>query len=333
MMTGIIGARGFIGSELLRRLTPRSAGSVRVLLRNVRVGEACGGVEVVCGDLLSLVDCERFVDGLDVIYYLAHCNTPINSDRDQANDAALNLIPLLNLLQAIRARKTKPRIVYFSSGGGVYGRKSDRTPWRETDRNEPVSSYGIQKLAAEQYLRLAAERDQLSCVALRISNAYGTLLPPERMQGLIGVAINNVLHGSPVRVFGNPNNVRDYVHLSDICAMAEKAALSSGSFDIVNVGSGRGDSVRDVLKIIQDSAGCRLSTEIREDPQSAKWLIPWVVLDITKARQQYSWSPVVDLPTGIREMLETNCRVMNTTVSAAPGERTSHAIVGGGDAT
>src|ERR1035437_9332419 len=86
MLTGIIGARGFIGAHLLQYIASKCAGPVRVLLRNVRVAEACGNAEIVCGDLLSPVDCERFVAGLDVIYYLAHCNTPISSDRDQAND-------------------------------------------------------------------------------------------------------------------------------------------------------------------------------------------------------------------------------------------------------
>lgn len=257
----------------------------------------------MCGDLLSPVDCERFVDGLEVIYYLAHCNTPINSDRDQANDAYLNLIPLLNLLQAVRAQKSKPHVVYFSSGGAVYGRKQDSVPWREADPIQPLSSYGIQKLAAEQYLRLAAERGELTSIALRISNAYGRILPRERMQGLIGVAVNNVLHGLPIQVFGNPENVRDYVHLRDVCAMAARAASAREPFDIVNIGSGLGYSVRDVVQIIQENSSSPVSIELSENRQFGKWLTNWVVLDITKAAEKYGWRPGVDLSAGIREML------------------------------
>jgi UDP-glucose 4-epimerase len=305
MVTGIVGARGFIGAHLLQRLA--ATGTVRVLLRNVRAGETFDGAEIVCGDLLSPFDCQRFAAGLDTIYYLAHCNTPINSDRDQANDAFFNLVPLLNLLQAIRGQKTKPHIVYFGSGGGIYRRNADRVPLRETDPLEPFSSYGIQKLAAEQYLRLAAGRGELSCVVLRISNAYGTLLARDRMQGLIGVAINNALHGAPMRVFGNPENVRDYVHLSDLCAAAEKAGQCREPFTVVNVGSGRGYSVREVLEIIQESAGFPVRIETHEDPQLGSWLPDWVVLDIAKARQQFGWSPLVDLPAGIGAMFAA-CR-------------------------
>jgi UDP-glucose 4-epimerase len=309
MVTGIVGARGFIGSHLLPYITATREGLVRVLLRNVRVGEVCGDAEIVSGDLLSPYDCERFVAGVDVIYYLAHCNTPINSDRDQANDAFLNLVPLLNLLRAVRLQKTRPHIVYFSSGGATYGRKTDRIPLRETDPSEPVSSYGIQKLAAERYLSLAARRGELSCVVLRISNAYGALLPRERMQGLIGVAINNVIHGSPIRIFGDEENVRDYVHLTDICDIAGKVAAPREAFTMVNVGSGRGYSVREVLTIIQDIAGRPVRIERHEDPQCGQWLTDWVVLDISKARQQYGWTPAVDLPAGIRAVFES-CRAM-----------------------
>ena len=252
MRIGFAGSRGAIGSYLLPRIASRYGGSVRLFLRNVRVGELYHDSEVLCGDLLSPKDCGRFVKGLDVIYYLAHCNTPVSSDRDQPNDALLNVVPLLNFLQAIQDEETKPHVVYFSSGGAIYGRNPERVPWRETARCQPTSSYGIQKLAAEHYLRLAAEKGHLTCTVLRVSNAYGTLLSPQRMQGLVGVAINNALHNAPVRVFGNMDNVRDYVHLQDICAIAEKAAQPKEPFTILNVGSGRGYSVNDVLNIIQD---------------------------------------------------------------------------------
>ena len=128
--------------------------------------------------------------------------------------------------------------MYFSSGGAVYAPKHDRVRYRETDVCAPLSSYGIQKLAAEHYLRLAAFRGLLTATVLRVGNAYGTLLPQHRMQGLIGVAINCVVHNRPVRVFGNPANVRDYIHLDELCNLAERVARPVEEFSIVNVGSG-----------------------------------------------------------------------------------------------
>jgi len=300
MLTGIVGSSGFIGAYLTRWLAAAGCTSPRLLMRNAAdLGPA--GAEICQGDLQSRADCERFVEGLEVIYYLAHENTPVNSDLDQPNDVRVNLEPLLNLLQAVQRCGAKPQIVYFSSGGAVYARTGDRVPRQETDLCSPASSYGILKLAAEQYLRLAADRGYLTATVLRIGNAYGTLLPRHRMQGLIGVALNSVLKGDPVRVFGDPDNVRDYIHLADICAMVDLVSAPHATFDVFNVGSGVGYSVAEVLQAIQDCHGGPIDLEVNRC--EGKWLTDWVVLDVSKARRELGWQPAVDLTSGIGAML------------------------------
>jgi UDP-glucose 4-epimerase len=301
MLTGILGGTGFIGSYLCQHIAGRSPGSLRLLVRNSLRRPLTSPAEVLLGDVLSRSDCEKFASGLDVIYYLAHTNTPLNSDLDQPTDAALNLIPFLNLLDAIRRLGTRPHIVYFSSGGAVYGPNPGRVPYRESDPCAPMSSYGILKTTAEHYLRLAAEHGQLTATVLRVGNAYGTLLPEYRMQGVIGVALNHLLHGNPVRVFGDACNVRDYVHLEDICAMAVRAATPRRPFDIVNVGTGQGHSVNDILAIIQDCFGAPFP--ISTEAARGQWLVDWVVLDCSHARQEFDWSATIDLRAGIAGML------------------------------
>jgi len=274
---------------------------VRVLVRKPAPQVTFEGAAVVRGDLTSPQDCEKFAAGLDVIYHLAHTNSPVNSDQDQAADALANQIPLLNLLAAVQRLETKPHIVYFSSGGAVYAPKHDRVRYTENDVCGPLSSYGIQKLAGEHYLRLAALRGQLTATVLRVGNAYGTLLPQHRMQGLIGVAINCVIHGRPVRVFGNPANVRDYIHLDELCNLAERVMRSTEEFSIVNVGSGTGHSVIQVLGLIEDCYGRPL--QIQRIPDCGKWLHDWVVLDTTKAGRELGWFPTIDLRSGIQDMI------------------------------
>jgi UDP-glucose 4-epimerase len=307
MIIGLTGSSGFIGSYLARAVAARRMGNIRVLVRRQPAAGEEFGAEIVHGDLLSTKDCERFAKDVDLIIYLAHCNAPVNSDLDPPNDARLNLTPLLNLLQAIQALRSRPHLIYFSSGGAMYQRSSHRIPFRETDACEPSSSYGIQKLAAEHYLRLAAERGHLTCTVLRPGNAYGTLLPQQRTQGLIGVAINNVLHEKPVRVFGSMDNVRDYVHLSDIWSIVEKVSRPKEPCTILNVGSGEGHSVREVLKTIEECVGSPLQIEMAQDPQYGPWLTDWVVLDVSKAHREFNWTPAVNFRDGIRAMV-TNWR-------------------------
>jgi UDP-glucose 4-epimerase len=257
---------------------------------------------VIYGDLASYPDCQRFARELDVIYYLAHHNSPVNSDQDQASDAALNLIPLLTLLKAIENLKTRPTLVYFSSGGAVYGSGAGRTPFREDQACYPTCSYGVQKLAAEHYLRIAAGQGHLSSVILRVGNAFGTLLPQHRMQGLIGVAVNNVVHGRPVRIFGNPENVRDYVHLSDVCDLALRVIEDHPPFSVLNAGTGQGFSVHEVLRLVE--ACSPTPVEIQYDAESGRKLTAWVVLDSGKARREFQWEPKVTLRAGIAAMMQ-----------------------------
>ena len=303
MITGIAGARGFIGSYFSKYVAERSLRPLRLLARSSVQHDDPLGAQVVHGDLLSRSDCERFVKGLQVIYYLAHNNSPINSDSDLPSDALTNLVPLLNLLQSIRCLGAKPHLVYFSSGGAIYASKRDRTPYRETDHSGPVSSYGIQKLAAEEYLRLAAHKGFLTATVLRVGNAYGTLHSQFRMQGFIGVAMNCVVNGHPVRIFGNPGNVRDYVHLADISEMALRVFVPHQPFTIVNVGTGVGHSVLSVLRLMEEELGHPI--EIQSDDHNGNWLTDWVVLDNERARREFGWRPAIDLRSGIRQMLDS----------------------------
>jgi UDP-glucose 4-epimerase len=301
MVVGVTGSSGFIGSYLTRYLLKQRIGPLRTLIRNKsRIVENTGEM-VIQGDLMSRADCRRFADGLQVIYYLAHNNTPTNSDLDPSNDALLNIVPLLNLLQTVRELETRPHIVYFSSGGAIYGPNPAHVPFREPDACFPTSSYGIQKLTAEHYLRTAADKGYLTAIALRLGNAYGTLLPQHRMQGFIGVAVKNVLEDRPVYLFGNTLNVRDYIHLEDICRMAVRASRPRQPFMVVNVGSGTGVSVIDILRLIEEFHGSPV--EIQEDSSYGQWLTDWVVLNVERAAQEFGWKAEVDLHCGIRQMI------------------------------
>ena len=314
MAIGIAGARGFIGSYLSRHVLRACRGSIRLLVRNTSNYESPPGVEVLQGDLMSRLDCERFAGNLDVIYYLAHTNTPVNSDLDLPSDALVNLVPLLNLIESVRKLGTKPHIVYFSSGGAVYAPRQDRVPYKETDPCGPTSSYGIQKLAAEAYLRLAASKCFLTATILRIGNVYGIPLSRFRTQGLIGVAVTCIAQNLPVRVFGNPGNVRDYIHIDDLSELVLRASAPRQPFTIVNAGSGTGHSVLDILRIIKEIRGHPFNTHFDQDYGAG--LIDWVVLDNGKARQDYGWSPSVDVGSGISRMLSG---FMETTGRSASG--------------
>jgi UDP-glucose 4-epimerase len=199
----------------------------------------------------------------------------------------------------------------------MYAPDPDRVPFRETDPVAPFCSYGIQKLAAEQYLRVAAERGILTATVLRVGNAYGTLLPQHRMQGLIGVAVSSVAHGRRIRVFGDQENVRDYVHLRDLCSMAWLAARPREPFTVVNVSSGEGHSVREILAIIAECHDRPVRIDVMEEAACSSRLPAWVVLNIDKARREFGWTPGVSIQSGIAEMLSRHLATARSQVAIA----------------
>jgi UDP-glucose 4-epimerase len=254
------------------------------------------------GDLQQPADCAEFVRGLELVIHLSHTNTPFTSDKYLPGDAQSNLLPTLNLIESIRAAGTRPHVIFASSGGGVYGPLPSRRPLREDDPCVPRTSYGIQKIAAELYLRLAAANGWLTVTCLRISNPYGLLLPSQREQGFIGVAVNRILRGQPVRVFGDPDNVRDYVHLADVARAFAATTCGTLPSQTYNIGSGIGLSVRDILAAMESVLGRPIA--VTYEPASVgAHLAPWNVLDIGRARRDLGWQPTTALEDGLRALL------------------------------
>lgn len=306
MNIGITGASGFLGSYLLKYLAKLEKYKLYALTRTVSSEKikTDGNVVWIKGDLGSSQDCADFVQNLDLIVHLAHTNTPLTSNRDISADVLLNLVPTLNLLQAIRDSKRIPHLVYASSGGAVYKPSHDRQPFKESDPCEPLSSYGIQKLTVEQYLRMSAEQGWLTVTSLRIGNPYGILLPSERMQGLIGVALNQLLHQQPVRIYGDPNNVRDYIHLEDMCRIFELVIHQLSTFEVYNIGSGKGYSVNQILDLLEQFTGRSVIREIWQPTQSTNQLASWIVLDVTKAYKNLAWQPTIEFEQGLKTLCE-----------------------------
>jgi UDP-glucose 4-epimerase len=298
----ITGGTGFLGSYLLRSLAAAANHKLTGLTRRMSVLHDTSVVHWVHGDLGSIEDCRSFVASAQVIVHFAHSTIPLTSDRDLPADVQLNLMPTMNLLQAIKEAGTIPYLIYASSGGATYGPRRRRNPVGEGTACRPLSSYGIVKLAIEQYLYSAAEQGWLRSTVLRIGNPYGVLLPMERMQGFIGVAVNRIIHGQPVRVFGNPNNVRDYVHLQDVALFVHRVLDLQTRYSLYNVGSGEGHSVVEILALLGELTGRPVRSENAAPTDAARALPSWIVLDISKARKELDWRPSVDFQEGLQAL-------------------------------
>ena len=300
---GITGATGFLGAVLLARLRERHRGTITALTRTIRSPQIDDAVNWLRGDLASPVDTDAFVRDLDVVVHLAGSSSPLTSNAHLQSDVLGNLLPTLSLIQAIRECGRPLHVVFASSGGAVYAAPPRRQAVAEDAPTAPTSSYGIQKLASEEYFRMASDHGWLTATVLRIGNPYGVLLPVERLQGFIGVAINRLAQGEPIRLFGDTHNVRDYVHLDDVTGLFERVLRPSEPFSIYNVGSGEGHSVDDILSTIETIVGHTIPVERSAVAGEPRDLPPWIVLDAEKARRELDWTPSVRLVEGLERLL------------------------------
>ncbi len=293
----ILGAGGFLGRTLCEAL--RQSGQ---WFRGFGRGSAAWGLaeeqEWHCGDFLNTADLARAMEGCDSIYHLISTTLPATSNREPVWDGESNIVGTLKLLRTAHQMGIK-RIVFISSGGTVYGDPKE-TPIPETAATDPVCAYGVSKLAIEKYLRVFQRQYGISYCVLRVSNPYGEYQRLEGAQGAVGVFLGRVLRGQPITVWGDGSVIRDYVYAGDVASALIKAMESDRSEGIYNIGSGKGHSLNQVIRIIEAATG----RKARVSYQKARTVdVPVNVLNIRRAREELKWSPQKNLSEGIADVV------------------------------
>ena len=239
--------------------------------------------------------------GFEVVAHLAAQVDVRVSVSDPIFDAEENLLALLNLLEGARIGGTR-RIVFSSSGGVVYGER--QPPHVETTPKLPVSPYGVTKLAAEYYLICYSQLYGLEAVALRYSNVYGPRQDPHGEAGVVAIFGNRVRSGKPLTIYGDGNQTRDYVYVTDVAranVLAADAQLPApdGTVDAraFNIGTGVETSVTALARAMITAAGA----EVKVDHAAARaGELVASALTAAKAERLLGWTPQVDLAEGLR---------------------------------
>lgn len=294
MKSLVLGGNGFIGVHLVESLLA-GGGPVRVYDRSTnKFGVAPGGAEYVQGELGNHGLIREAVEGMEVVFHLVSTTLPKTSNDDPIYDVRSNLVDALQLLEACVEAGVR-KVVFASSGGTVYG--SPRTvPITEDHPTDPITSYGIVKLAVEKYLGLFHHLHGLDYAALRISNPYGPYQDPRGQQGAIAVFLHRLLTGEPITVWGDGSVVRDYLYVSDLAEALGLAATTGTRRKVFNVGSGRGASLNELVDFVAEATGERP----RVDYLPGRSLdVPANVLDVTLAWEELGWVPRTDLIEGM----------------------------------
>jgi UDP-glucose 4-epimerase len=291
----LLGGNGFIGSHLVDRLLAEGH-HLRVFDKyEERYRKPLPQVDYRFGDFGNRGLLSEALAGIDTVFHLISTSLPKTSNDDPAYDVQSNVIESLFLLEKCVELGVR-KVVFISSGGTVYGRPV-QLPIAENGSTDPECSYGITKLTIEKYMALYHQLYGLDYVVVRPSNPYGSRQNPLGIQGAIPVFLGKAARGEPIEIWGDGTVVRDYLYIDDLVVGICQAAYYCGAEKIFNLGSGKGYSLNELVRIIESVTGRALPVIYKE---SRNFDIPEIVLDVSRAKKELGWQPRMDMEAGIR---------------------------------
>ena len=295
----VTGGAGFIGSNLVRALLDRGD-QVRVL-DNFSTGSRANLVgleaEIVEGELRSYERVHNAVRGVEVVYHLGALGSVPRSVQDPLTSSAVNVEGTLNVLLA--ARDEGVRRVVFSSSTSVYG-SSRELPTREDSLPDPISPYGVAKLAAERYcVSFSRVYEAFETVVLRYFNVFGPRQSPfSQYAAVVPLFITAIAAGRPVTIHGDGEQSRDFTYVDNVVAATISAAEAEGaSGRVFNVAGGAPASVNHVADTIGEILRRPVEKEFaphRPGDIRDSWA------DLSAARETLGYEPAVSLAEGLR---------------------------------
>jgi UDP-glucose 4-epimerase len=295
----VTGGAGFIGSHIVEAFI--ADGHEVVVLDSL--WSHGGGRRENIPENISFVHMDIRDDGIGrifaefkpeiVCHHAAQHSVAIGS-RDPKYDAAVNVVGMLNVLEA--AVKSGARKVIFPSSAATYG-DGVAMPVNEDAPQRPVSPYGITKMVTEHYLRFFKAEHGLDYTVLRYGNVYGPRQDPNGEAGVIAIFLGKFLAGQGVRIDWDGEQTRDYVYVSDV-ARLNVTALTQGSGETYVVGTGNKTSVNEIYRALVDVTGFAAPvTHGERRPGDARD----VYFDPSKALRELGWRAETPLLEGMQK--------------------------------
>jgi nucleoside-diphosphate-sugar epimerase len=300
----VTGGAGFIGSNLVRGLLERGD-DVRVL-DNFSTGNRANleglDVEIVEGELRSYERVHNAVRGTEVVYHLGALGSVPRSVQDPLTSSAVNVEGTLNVLLA--ARDEGIRRVVFSSSASVYG-SSRQMPTTEDSPSDPISPYGVAKLAAERYcISFSRVYPPFESVVLRYFNVFGPRQSPfSQYAAAVPLFITKIAAGEEIDVYGDGEQSRDFTFVGNVVDATIRAGAAKGaSGEIFNVAAGSPASVNHVAETIGSIVGKPVRR--RELPRRPGDLRDsWA--DLTKSKRVLGYAPEIALADGLQRTVDS----------------------------
>ncbi len=285
MIVAVTGGTGFVGQHILSALQERGV-SVRML---VHTAPSTYKIPIFIGDTVTGQGLEPFLSGADVLINLiGRYKPPFRLQYD------LNVLSVYHLLQAAAQAKIK-KVIHMSSSA-VYG-SADKKSFRENDLLLPNTTYGLSKKSGEDIVEYFHRVYDLPYVMLRPTNIYGNGMS----QGVIFGMIESLRSSGTIVVYGDGEQVRDFVHVTDVTQLIMEALSGTDTQNgIYNVSGEEAVTLNELAHTLQRIAGRDImirNTDVTDDSLRV------LRSDSSKARRIFRWQPQVTLEKGLRELV------------------------------
>ena len=293
----VTGGAGFIGSHLTRALLAQ--GRTVTVLDNLSVGRRDAvphGARFVHGDIRDEAAVADSLRDVDCVFHLAAQVTIRGSFDRFHEDLDTNVLGTARLLRALDPRHVK--WFTLASSMAVYADAVSPAPIDESHPKRPLSPYGVGKLAAEDVSSQVLEARGIPFTALRFFNTYGPGQTYTPYVGVLTIFITRLLRGEPITIFGDGEQQRDFIHVSDIAAGAIAApGRTPGRY---NLGTGRGTSLNQLAAMVLG----RLAPDQRPQFAAAQaGELRFSVANIAAARSALGFAPARSLENDIDEVI------------------------------
>ncbi len=292
----ITGGAGFIGSHLVDRLL--AGGAHPVVLDDLSGGDLANlpdGVPIVQADVSDPSTVARIAEvNPDAIVHAAAQVSVPRSMAEPARDRAINLVGTEHVIGGGR-QAGGCRVVFLSTGGGIFGETIE--PATEESLPRPKAFYSVHKYAAERYLELSG----LPYAIARLANVYGPRQRTDLEGGVVAILAERLASGSPISIYGNGEQRRDFVHAFDVVE-ALLRMLQTNENGMWNVGTGRATTINELLAAAEGAFGP--ATELRHLPARAGDVFS-SCLAVDKIRSDLGWRPALSLADGLRTLNPT----------------------------
>lgn len=297
----VTGGAGFIGSHLVERLL--SDGYDVVVLDDLSTGEKSNladGVPLMMGDVADFDVVKEAVTGCDSVYHEAALVSVPQSIEEPIKNQMSNVQGTFNVFEA--ARQAGIKRVVCASSAAIYG-NAPGLPKRETDTPAPVTPYASAKLMGEQLAAAYNHSYGMEITCLRYMNVYGARQNPgSPYSGVLSIFCNRAMANQGVKIFGDGEQTRDFVHVSDVVEANILAGTRPFDIDysVFNVGRGQQTSLNQIVEALRGLTGNDVPVTY-EDERTGD--IRHSVADISRIRSQLGFKPFVDLESGLEETL------------------------------